>query len=113
VRILVCDELPRALPERVRRKASHLIMSWRDIWPSSQPPPDAEDPDQGGGGMSQLGAYDAGLTDDPGSWVQPVTVYWSPRLDPRSPEYDPEFAARVEWQDPSPDQDGPEWEPGG
>ena len=44
--------------------------------------------------MSQLGAYEAGLTDDPGSWVQPVEVYWSPRLDPRSPEYDPEFVAR-------------------
>jgi hypothetical protein len=70
-------------------------MSWRDIWPSWQPPPDAED-----------------LTDDPGSWVQPVTVYWSPRLDPSSPEYDPEFVARVEWEEPSPGQDGPEWEPG-
>jgi hypothetical protein len=41
--------------------------------------------------MSQLGAHDAGLTDDPGCWVQPVTVYWSPRLDPRSPEYSLSF----------------------
>ena len=63
--------------------------------------------------MSQLGAYDSGLTDDPGSWVQPIAVYWSPRLDPRNPEYDPEFAARVEWEEPGPDRDGPELEPGG
>jgi hypothetical protein len=52
--------------------------------------------------MSQLGAYEAGLTDDPGCWVQPIQVYWSPRLDPRSPEYDPEFAAQVEWEEPGP-----------
>lgn len=46
--------------------------------------------------MSQLGAYEAGLTDDPGFWVQLIEVYWSLRLDPRSVEYDPEFAAQVE-----------------
>ncbi len=85
---------------------------WRDNWPSWQPPPGAEDPDRGGG-MSQLGAYGAGLTDDPGCWVQPIEVYWSPRLDPRSPEYDPEFVAQAEWEEPGPDRDGPELEPGG
>jgi hypothetical protein len=63
--------------------------------------------------MSQLGAYDAGLTDDPGCWVQPIEVYWSSRLDPRSADYDPDFAARVEWEEPGPDRDGPELEPGG
>ena len=30
------------------------------------------------GGMSQLGASDAGPTGDPGSRVQPIEVYWSP-----------------------------------
>jgi len=75
-------------------------MTWPETWPSWQPQPGAESP--GRGGMSQLSAYEAGLTDDPGSWVQPIEVYWSPRLDPRSLEYDPEFAARVEWEEPSP-----------
>jgi len=88
------------------------ITSWRDNWPSWQPPPGAEDPDRGDG-MSQLGAYEAGLTDDPGCWVQPIEVYWSPRLDPRSPEYDPEFVVQVEWEEPGADRDGPELEPGG
>ena len=86
-------------------------MSWQEIWPSWEPLPDAESPDRGGG-MSRLRAYEAGLTDDPGSWVQPIEVYWSPRLDPRSPEYDPEFVSQVEWEEPGPDQDGPELEPG-
>lgn len=63
--------------------------------------------------MSQLGAYEAGLTDDPGCWVQPIEVYWSPRLDPRSPEYDPEFVVQAEWEEPGPDRDGPDLEPGG
>jgi hypothetical protein len=76
------------------------FMSWRETWPSWQPQPGAES--AGRGGMSQLGAYDAELTDDPGSWIQPVQTYWSPRLDPRSPEYDPDFAARVEWEEPGP-----------
>jgi hypothetical protein len=62
--------------------------------------------------MSQLRAYETGLTDDPGSWVQPIEVYQSPRLDPRSPEYDPEFIAQVAWEEPGPDQDGPELGPG-
>jgi len=35
-------------PERER------IMSWRENWPSWQPPHDADDPDRDGG-MSQLG----------------------------------------------------------
>lgn len=65
------------------------------------------------GGMSQLGASDAGPTGDPGSRVQPIEVYWSPRLDPRSPEYDPEFVAQVAWEEPGPDRDGPELEPEG
>jgi hypothetical protein len=39
-------------------------MSWRENWPSWQPPYDADDPDRDGG-MSQLGAYEAVLTDDP------------------------------------------------
>lgn len=84
-------------------------MSRPEIWPSWQPPPDADSPDRGG--MTQLRAYEAGLTDDPGCWVQPIEVYWSPRLDPRSPEYDPDFAAQVEWER-GPDKDGPELEPG-
>ena len=52
--------------------------------------------------MSQLAAYGAGLTDDPGCWVQKIEVYWSPRLDPSSPEYDPEFAAAVALEEPGP-----------
>lgn len=68
-------------------------MSWRETWPL----PGAEDATQGG--MSQLAAYDAGLTDDPGCWVQPIKVYWTPLLDPGSPEYDPEFAAEVAWEE--------------
>ena len=72
-------------------------------WPSWQPQPGAGDPGQGG--MSQLAAYEAGLTDDPGCWVQPVQVYWSPRLDPSRPEYDPEYVARVEWEEPGPGED--------
>jgi hypothetical protein len=71
-----------------------------ETWPSGQPQPGTEDPSQGG--MSQLAGYEAGLTDDPGCWVQPVQVYWSPRLDPGSPEYDPEYVARVEWEEPNP-----------
>jgi hypothetical protein len=84
-------------------------MSWRENWPQWQPPHDADAPDRDGG-MSQLGAYEAGLTDEPGCWVQPVEVYWSPRLDPRSPEYDPEFAAQVEWEERGP---GRNWNLGG
>ena len=70
--------------------------------PSWQPQPNAEDPSRGG--MSQLAAYEAGLTHDPGCWVQPVEVYWSPRLDPSSPEYDPGFADQVAWEEPSPEE---------
>jgi hypothetical protein len=66
-----------------------------------------------GRGMSQFGAYDAGLTGDPGCWVQPIEVYWIPHLDPRSPEYDLEFADRVAWEEPGPDWNGPELETGG
>jgi hypothetical protein len=69
-------------------------------WPSWQPRPEAGDP--GRGGMSQLAAYDAGLTGDPGCWTQKIQVYWSPRLDPASPEYDPQFADQVAWEQPSP-----------
>jgi hypothetical protein len=75
-------------------------MSWPETWPTWQPQPGPEDP--GRGGMSQLAAYEAGLTDNPGCWVQPIEVYWSPRLDPRSPEYDPDFAAAAAWEEPSP-----------
>ena len=71
-------------------------MSSPEAWPSWQPQPGGGSPEQGG--SSQLRAWEAGLTDHPGCWVQPVHVYWSPRLDPDSPEYDPEFAARVEWE---------------
>ena len=85
-------------------------MSWRETGSLWQPPPDAGSPDRGG--MSQLRAYDAGLTEDPGSWVQAIEVYWSPRLDPRSPEYDPEFVAQVEWEEPGPGREGPDLEPG-
>ncbi|HEY3941400.1 MAG TPA: hypothetical protein VGL60_02850 [Acidimicrobiales bacterium] len=52
--------------------------------------------------MSQLGAYDAGLTGDPGCWTQPIEIYQDPRMDPSSPEYDPGYAAMVEWEEPSP-----------
>jgi hypothetical protein len=51
-------------PHRPLSPEKEKIMNWRDNWPPWQPP-DAEDPDRGGG-MSQLGAYEAGLTDDPG-----------------------------------------------
>jgi hypothetical protein len=83
------------------------LISWQEIWPSWEPLPGSEKP-RPGEGMSRLSAYEAGLTDDPGSWVQPVEVYWSPRLDPRSPDYDPEFVSQVAWEEPGPDQDGPE-----
>jgi hypothetical protein len=72
-------------------------MSNPETWPSWQPQPGAESP--GNGGMSQLAAYDAGLTDDPGCWVQPIQVYWTPKLDPASPEYDPGLAAEVAWEE--------------
>jgi len=75
-------------------------MNRPETWPSWRPQPGELDLSRGG--MSQLAAYEAGLTDDPGCWVQPVEVYWSPRLDPRSPEYDPEFVAQVAWEEPSP-----------
>ena len=42
-----------------------------------------------------------------------MKLYWSPRLDPRSPDYDPEFVNRAEWEEPGPDPDGPELEPEG
>jgi hypothetical protein len=51
-------------------------MNWCDGWSSWWPPVGTEDPDQSGG-ISQLEAYGAGLTDDPGSWVQPIKVYWA------------------------------------
>lgn len=38
-------------------------MNWRENWLSWQPPHDADDPDRDGG-MSQMGAYEAVLTDD-------------------------------------------------
>jgi hypothetical protein len=71
-----------------------------ETWPEWQPQPGTENP--GHGGMSQLAAYDAGLTDDPGCWIQPIEVYQDPRMDPRSPEYDPEYVAMVAWEEPSP-----------
>jgi hypothetical protein len=71
-----------------------------ETWPAWQPQTGTEDPSQGG--MSQLAAYDAGLTDDPGCWIQPIEVYQDPRLDPSSVEYDPEYAAKVAWEQPSP-----------
>ncbi len=85
-------------------------MSWQETWPEWQPPPDADSPDRAD--MTQLRAWEEGLTDDPGSWVQPIEVYWSPRLDPRSPDYDPEFAIQIEWEERGPGHDGPELEPG-
>lgn len=67
-------------------------MSSPETWPSWQP--HAEDPSQGG--MSQIAAYDAGLTGDPGCWTQKIEVYQDARLDP------PEFVDRVAWEEPSP-----------
>jgi hypothetical protein len=65
----LCAGTPGAQRQPFRRGCCQLkkekIMSWPDIWRPWQPPLDAEDPDLVGG-MSQLGAYDAGLTDDPG-----------------------------------------------
>ncbi|HVT67214.1 MAG TPA: hypothetical protein VHF26_05660 [Trebonia sp.] len=69
-------------------------------WTAWQPPPEAEDPSHGG--MTQLAAYHAGLTDDPGCWARKLELYWDPRLDPGSPEYDPQLAAEVAWEEPSP-----------
>jgi hypothetical protein len=40
-------------------------MSGREIWPLRPPEPGAETPERGG--MSQLRALEAGLTDNPGS----------------------------------------------
>jgi hypothetical protein len=76
------------------------LMNHPGTWPAWQPQPAADDPTQGG--MTQLAAYDAGLTDDPGCWTQKVELHQSPRLDPESCEYDPEYAARVAWEEPSP-----------
>ena len=59
-------------------------MTWPENWPFWRPEPGAETP--GNGGMTQLAAYEAGLTDDPGCWIQPVKVYWDPRLDPDGPD---------------------------
>lgn len=75
-------------------------MSHPETWPSWQPPSSGVDLSRGG--MSQLAAYEAGLTGDPGCWIQPIEVYWSPRLNPRSPEYDPAFADAVAWEEPGP-----------
>lgn len=58
--------------------------------------------------MSQLRADDAGLTGDPGSWVQSTEVYLNPCLDSRSP--DPESVARVKWET-GPYEHGPESDP--
>ena len=66
----------------------------RTAW---QPQPGAGDP--GRGGMSQLAAYDAGLTENPGCWIQPVRLYPDPRLDPASPDYDPDLADQVAWEE--------------
>jgi hypothetical protein len=87
-------------------------MSWRENWPSWQPPPDADDPDRDGG-MSQLGAYEAGLTDDPGCWVQPVEVYWSPRLDPGARNTTRSSPPGSSGRSVAQTRDGPELEPGG
>ena len=84
-------------------------MSRPETWPSWRPPPGAEQP--GNGGMSQLAAYDAGLTDNPGCWVQPIQVYWAPKLDPASPEYDPQLAAEVAWEEPRPGEAEAQAEP--
>jgi hypothetical protein len=73
----------------------------RNTWAAWQPQPEAGDPSQGG--MDQLAAYDAGLTDDPGCWVQKLELRGDPRLDPRSPDYDPQYAAEVAWEEPSPE----------
>lgn len=72
--------------------------------PSRHQGPGSESPDRC---MSQLRADDAGLTGDPGSWVQPTEVYLIPCLHPRSP--DPESVARVEWET-GPDEHGPEYD---
>jgi hypothetical protein len=51
--------------------------------------------------MTQIAAYDAGLTDDPGCWIQKIDLL-DPRLNPDSPEYDPGYAAEAAWEEPSP-----------
>jgi hypothetical protein len=84
------------LREALREPESQAEAPPGEPRPSRQPETGTESPDREG--ISQLRAYDAGLTGDPGCWVQPIEVYWSPRLDPRSPEYDPEFVDRVEWE---------------
>lgn len=75
-------------------------MSRPETWPAWQPHPGGQAP--GLGGMSQLAAYEAGLTDDPGCWARKIETYWSPKLDPASPEYSPEFADAVAWEEPGP-----------
>jgi len=52
-----------------------------------------------------------GLRSVRGSAV-PIAGTRTGRPDPRSPEYDPEFAAQVEWEEHSSDRDGPELEQG-
>jgi hypothetical protein len=74
------------------------------IWPGWHWPPWPGTDDPGRGGMSQLAAYEAGLTDDPGCWTQKIEVYWDARLNPASPEYDPQFADQVAWEEPNPEE---------
>jgi hypothetical protein len=63
------------------------------------------------GGADQLRAYDAGLTDDPGCWVQPVQLTPDPRLDPASPFYDEIRAWQDFWENRGPEPEG-DWEAG-
>jgi hypothetical protein len=84
-------------------------MSQPETWPAWQPQPGAQDPGQGG--MSRPAAYDAGLTDDPGCWIQPVDTR-DPRLNPESPEYDWQYDAQVWWENGGPDPASPGYDPG-
>lgn len=80
-------------------------MEWEDIWPQWPMPREAGSPAERGG-ATQDAFYEAGLIDDPGRWIQPIDVgYWDERLNPQSPEYDPDFFASVERENPSPEEE--------
>jgi|HubBroStandDraft_2_1064218.scaffolds.fasta_scaffold1137695_2 hypothetical protein len=77
------------------------MTTWERRWPEWQPSPDSAWPAQRGG-CTQLAAYEAGLTDDPGVWIQEIDVS-DPKANPSSPDYDPDYHAMLALEEPDPE----------
>jgi hypothetical protein len=101
------------------------MSAWEHHWPDWEPSPESGNPAERGG-CTQSAANEAGMTKDPGAWVQEVDIS-DPRLDAASDEYDWYYAALDAfvtpdgesarkmkpyegWSYRGPDREPPDWE---